>query len=475
MMLALPITSMPLVIHLVGSDSVGSPTILILLVLWCIWFIPYLLINGRFHKTAIPFLLFLAAAGFSSFLSLFMDIPAYKGHPLLMNMLQALVTLAIGASFYLMTSAWAVNEERIRAIIRWINWSGLVMVGWGLIQAVAWQTAHHWPGWLRAIQDIFSTGTLYRDRITSFALEPSWLAHQLNIIYLPIWLAATVKKYSAHGWRIWKIRFENILLVLGIMTHVLTLSRVALVTLLIMVALVMLNVHRWLVGKLANRGIRWLKIKVDQKGYKTWVFLIAHVLLVLSYITVLFTAVFALTKVDMRMQNLLVFQAEASNPLLKWAESIQIVARIVYWQAGWEIFRQHPWFGVGLGNAGYFIPETLNGFARKLIEVHDLMIRQDILLNVKNLWVRILAETGILGFSIITCWLYLMWRGARYLEKLAKPTSQMIGQAGIFILVGVIMEGFSIDSFAMPYSWIALGLISGACMSARIYTNQPED
>jgi hypothetical protein len=32
--------------------------------------------------------------------------------------------------------------------------------------------------------------------------------------------------------------------------------------------------------------------------------------------------------------------------------------------------------------------------------------------------------------------------------------------AGIFVLFALLAEGFSIDSFALPYLWVALGLAS---------------
>jgi len=34
---------------------------------------------------------------------------------------------------------------------------------------------------------------------------------------------------------------------------------------------------------------------------------------------------------------------------------------------------------------------------------------------------------------------------------------RIMGCAGIFVLLGIIFEGLSVDSFAMPYWWISLG------------------
>jgi hypothetical protein len=37
-----------------------------------------------------------------------------------------------------------------------------------------------------------------------------------------------------------------------------------------------------------------------------------------------------------------------------------------------------------------------------------------------------------------------------------------IGWAGIFMLVGMILDGFSVDSFALPYIWATTGLVTAA-------------
>ena len=40
---------------------------------------------------------------------------------------------------------------------------------------------------------------------------------------------------------------------------------------------------------------------------------------------------------------------------------------------------------------------------------------------------------------------------------------KVLGLAGSFMLVGLLVEGFSIDTFALPYYWVTLGLVTAAC------------
>jgi hypothetical protein len=86
--------------------------------------------------------------------------------------------------------------------------------------------------------------------------------------------------------------------------------------------------------------------------------------------------------------------------------------------------------------------------------------------NTKSLFVRLLAETGLVGFSIFTLFLYNLWRSARLLLTSQSSTLRWIGLTGQFALLAFVGEGFSIDSFAMPYMWVIAGLIS---VSALIY------
>jgi O-antigen ligase len=87
--------------------------------------------------------------------------------------------------------------------------------------------------------------------------------------------------------------------------------------------------------------------------------------------------------------------------------------------------------------------------------------------NTKNLWVRLLSETGFLGFAIFLAWLYLLWRGTIIIRKSKSDVLRILGLAGQFFILAYLVEGFSMDSFAMPYQWVMTGLISAGAMVAR--------
>ena len=111
-----------------------------------------------------------------------------------------------------------------------------------------------------------------------------------------------------------------------------------------------------------------------------------------------------------------------------------------------------------MGNAGFFFPTAIPPEGWQLAEVSRLINRTSILLNIKSLWVRLLAETGMIGFSLFFGW--LLFLAYFFIKKMrsAKIDLRIMGYAGFFILLGIVFEGLSIDSFAMPYWWVSLGL-----------------
>jgi O-antigen ligase len=186
--------------------------------------------------------------------------------------------------------------------------------------------------------------------------------------------------------------------------------------------------------------------------------------LILVYSGLFAGAGYILSKIDpIRMARLFDFSAIKEQSFFHWANQNVFAERIVFWQAGWEIFNDYPLLGVGPGNAGYFFPQKLSAFSLALTEVRTLLYQWATLPNIKSLWVRLLAETGIVGFALFLSWGYVLWRSAQFLRSRRGPVFQMVGLAGSFVIVGLIIEGFSLDTFALPYYWFSFGIITGAC------------
>ncbi len=464
LVILLPVTSMPLVVKLVHSDAVAAPSGLILLALLVAWFFPRILRGAGLPRQSLPLLAFGLVAVLSTLFSVFLTIPPYKDQSVLRNGIEGLLTLAVGVSFYLVASTWLVEENRIRTTLRLINWSGLVVLAWSLAQAAAWYTGNHYPEWMRSIHELYSIGPLFRQRASGFALEPSWLAHQLNLLYLPFWLASAALRFTAHRFKILWFQLEDLLLAGGVLVLLLTLSRVGLLAFLLMVGflLVRLNLRltRWIRPRLLRR---WQGDQTHARQRARWVGAFVLVGLLLVYLSALFGVGFILSRVDpLRMGKLFDCSLGGGNAFLRCANQLMFASRVVYWQAGWNVFNLHPWLGVGLGSAGFYFPQTLPGYAWGLVEVRDLLFRSANLLNIKSFWVRLLAETGIVGFACFASWFLILWQSARSIVRSQRPLFRMVAAAGSMTLLAYLVEGFSVDTFAFPYLWLTTGLLTAA-------------
>lgn len=449
----LPVTSMPAVRELLHINTIASPSVLFLAILMVVWLLPYLLRNGVLPGEINPLNGFILVCILSIAASVFLVIPSFKDAGMIAPSVSAFITLLVGVGYLLVTYSRLSTREGFRKTLICINAGGLLMIIWSIMQFGTWFAFKRYPDWMRDFQDLISLGPLYRQRAAGFALEPSWLAHMLNMLYLPMWLSAAFTGYSVFSFKLFKkISLEMVLLALGVLTLILTLSRVGWITFFCMAAFLVIQ---WNI-----RLVRWIQARFSlPAGRRILSTLVITFGLLMLYAALIVTAVYGMSRVDPRMSDLFTPQFWQLNNLNRYANALQFGERVVYWQAGWEVFSRYPLLGVGLGNSGRWFAETIPSYGMNLIEVRQLLFRSMDLPNSKNLWVRLLAETGIAGFAFYTAWLASILKRAVTLNKFSIPALKMAGYWGIFIIIGIIFEGFSIDSFAMPYFWISAGFV----------------
>jgi O-antigen ligase len=149
-----------------------------------------------------------------------------------------------------------------------------------------------------------------------------------------------------------------------------------------------------------------------------------------------------------------------------YLEYIAFEQRFVYLATALNIYQQYPLFGVGLGNYAFYFADMA---PNQPYDMQKEVMRQitpgegrDRLITSKNLYARLIAETGLVGtgffsvflLSIVGCILYL-W---------ASPTGEQRFWAlgGALAMTVLLMVIFSFDSFARPNMWVMLGMITAA-------------
>lgn len=457
LVLALPVTSMPLVAKLIHSSAV-APASLIFLGLLCVTWLPvYLKNKGTFPFPSRIILLFLLVGLISSGVSLLSNVPVYKDETVISNVASGLVTLCLGILFYLVSSACPNSSEKIKSTLCVLNWGGCIMLGWAVLVFVIDQIltpGADTPDYLRSVQHIFSTTTFFGARWVGFASEPSWFAHLLNMVYLPYWISATFTNFTAHSKKMWKFSIENGLLVVGFIALFMTYSRAGLAAFILVLGFYFIRFNIWMIKKIKNR--------ISSAASQKLVTIALILVFIAVYIGIALGCVYMLSKIDPRMENVFSIEIIRQGGLVKYADYLKFGERVTYWQAGWNIFNAHPLIGVGQGNAGFYFPQFLPDNAWNLSEVRGLIYRSSSLLNIKSLWVRILAETGLIGFSVFLIFLTINAFIAAQLTRSHSSVKKTLGLMGAGMLVAFLLEGFSVDSFALPYIWFTLGLLAAA-------------
>lgn len=452
LLIFLPFTSLPLAAKLLRSSMVSAPSIIFMALLFII-LITQALVKRKQLFLPKPLLIFFLAALFSCSTAYFIDIPIIRDFSIINNEIEGIITLTIGVSFIIVFINFLSDRNILIQSIRAIAFSMIPVVIWSAIQFGSWMLFNEYPEIVSSIQGFVSTsGNLYKGRITGFAYEPSWFAHLLNMVYLPLWMGLSITNTTVFKRQLFKINIENYLLLISIALLILTKSRVGYVTFAFMALFYFVKLQGGivrLVGQIFNKKF---KQNINNK--------LISLFLIFAYILSFAGGIFLVSKFDSRMENLLNPDFYNNQNISSIANEFQFAERIMYWQSGWRVFNDYPILGVGLGNSGFFFKEKLPEFAWALDEPRDIFYYENYLPNNKNLWTKLLSETGIIGFGFFVIWLITILSKSILLTTKKDRLLQSLGYIGIFACIAFVFEGFSIDSFALPYFWIIPGIVS---------------
>lgn len=482
-LICLPITTFPLFSSLTGA-LVAPLSILPFFILLILWGFPLLLRKGTLPKESIPLGVFILVAILSCAAAFFFYIPGFKGKSIPGQEIRALFTLAVGLIFYLVTTTWVKNIDKLKNTWKYITIGGILSLVWTGFQAFfILRHADQYPAWMDQIQSWFVVQSpafsARYGRVNGLAYEASWFAHQMVLIYLPLWLAASYHKTSAFKFRILHISTENILLVFGMGGFFLSSPRIGLISFFLMVIYFFMRLnlalHRKIVEKISRQN--FLHTSKSPIINRTSVSLTTSLLIVSVYVLLLAGVFFFASQRDWRL-SILVSNPPSTkeiiglltldqNTLLDLSHRFIFLERMVYWLNGWNVFNQYPWLGVGLGNAGFFFPKLAPAIGWATFEIRNVLFYLPQLPNIKSFWFRLLSETGLVGFSLFLTWIYILFRSSRFSQRHQDATIKTFAFAGQLALLAFIGEGFSIDSFAMPYLWVIAGLIAATAMIYR--------
>ena len=449
----LPVTSFPYFPGGVGGRTEVRPLSLYpLVILVFLVTIPRLL-SRPIPRTAIPLGAFALAAIASTAFAFTQGIDPDINITVASRAIRMLVTLALGVAFYITVAVTPTTKDELRFSLRWL-YAGFVMaLFWGSIQMgyILFYTPEYFDT-IEYLQGFISVRGLFETRISGMTYEPNWFAEQISFLLMPWLFAAVMSNYTAFRWRWRWLTIEMLLLAWASVVLIYTYSRTGYVLWVIQLILAFFFRPR----KVAERSERWGLIakRVLQVGF-----------LVVALAVVVFVAGSG-NRYFSRLWNYWTDENAAGS----YIQYIAVSQRIAYWETAYRIYEDNPWLGIGLGNYTFYFEEKLSD--RPLFPTPELLYKftpaegRNRVVVPKNLFVRILAETGLLGAAAFLAFVVGILGCALYLFMASQPEARYLGQAGLLGLVVFIGVAFSVDSFAVPNMWILFGLVTA---SAQIY------
>jgi len=476
LLVTIPFTSHPWVAAVTGPTGVSPLSGIPLALLAVTWLPGHLWKRRQAPKSLMLLLGFLVAALLSSAMAFFLPILPLEGTGLLSRGFRSMSTLVMGIAFFALAALFPRTEDQLRATLRWIFVGAAILLLYSTFEVSRIPDADNpVPQNIVDFHRLFSIRDPQRARVSGFAYEPSWLGNQLVMLYIPLFLASVYAGYGVITFRGRRVPLEWGLLAWSLVVLFFAFARLAWVSAILMAVAVALLGWRKVAGQARLRRGR---AGGDGHPNRAWIRRAAQALLLLTVVLLVGVAVFgAGSTIDNRLESLFhldlrrVISDRHPWPYLL-ATQLRYVERLMYWIAGFRIFSLYPLFGIGLGNAAFLMPLTVPPFAFYLPEtIASLHLGAYGLPNTKSLWIRILAETGILGFSLFAAWIVDAGTRAALLFRQTGGLARMLGLAGLLTLLALAIEGFSLDTFALPQLWMVLGL---AVAASRLKLARPD-
>ena len=399
----------------------------------------------------LPFLLFFIFTVFATASgALLAPIPLH-GNEYWGRAIRALITFGIGLSFFFAALWMHKDEDDLRHSLKWLYAGLFITILWVGVQAIALHTPLLKKGQVSAWQELFSVRGLTKvRRVSGFAFEASWFAGQLVTLYIPWLFAAILARF-----RVTKYKWLEPLLLLGaIASLLLTFSRGGMLIGITAAGLTLLISGR----KAISRAFSWFfNIKksaesvksVDIRAFST------RIVLLFLIIAMLWGGVAFIAQQEYVTR---LWTVEA-NSLSDYFIQINAGGRLTYLWAAAKVYTAHPILGTGLGSTGFYLFQEYPDWAmvNNPEVARQLSPTTNLYPNAKNLYLRILVETGVVGFFIFGSFLFAILAQI----GITIQRNKFLGIAGLFSFFAIISYYFMQDSFAMAELWINFGIVLG--------------
>ena len=453
-LVSLPVTSFPYFPSDFGGGTLVRPLAIYPLIILVILVTIPRGFSRPLPRTLLSFLPFAITALVSVLLAFTMGIETSQGVSVTARMIRALLTLGLGTAIYFTVSLGLQKPKDLRSSLRWLYFGFTIALLWGSLQAVyvLWYSDEYF-NWMSQVQQFISIRKLFPTRISGLTYEPNWFAEQIALLLLPFLLGAVTRGFSVFKWRWRWFTVEWMLLGWGLMVLVFTYSRTGLaITLILLFLSIILFIP--------NRGSQKNGEKVSRWRPVLFRLGIAGLLVVISVMMIFIAG--TRSNYFSRIWRYWTEDTRTSSYL----EYIAFSQRFIYWQTAYNMYESHPVFGVGLGNYAFFFQENLPdrpyNSVPEILRIVTQSQRAGRLITSKNLFARLVAETGIVGLATFLAFLVAVFGCSLYLWISDGKREKYWGVAGLLGLMAFLLTALSTDSFAVPNMWVVFGFTTAA-------------
>jgi hypothetical protein len=462
-LLTLPVTSFPFFPPAMGGEALVRPLALYPLVGLMPFFVLPKLLRKPLPRPFLPLLVFALVALASSLLSLLKGIDPVLGISADARVLRGLFTLAIGISIYLVGSVLPENLEDLRFTLRWIYAGGALALLWGTLQAgYIIHYSDSWFGLLARMQSYISTRRLLVDRISGLTYEPHWFAEQIILLLIPFSLTSVMMNSSVFPrkfpGRLRRLSVEMFILGWSIILLPFTFSRAGVLNLVLLISISM--------AFLAPQAARWLLARQPDLSIVRIMLLVVLVALILA------VPIYLIGARNAFFARVWEYWQQENGSFSGYLVYLGFDARLAYSQAAYNTYLAYPVLGVGLGNYGFYFKDMLP--YQPLYEIPEVLnmvtpeAGRDRLITSKNLYLRLMAETGIVGAIAFLAFIITLAGNALSMWLAPERDWKYWGAASLSGLVAFSLCAFTFDSFVIPNMWVVFGLITAAtCIQNR--------
>lgn len=362
--------------------------------------------------------------------------------------IRALATLFIGILFFISAVWMNKDEEDFRFTVKWI-FAGLCLdLAWSGLQAVTFYTNLLEKEMVTYWQLAFSMRELVRtNRISGLAYEPAWLAGQFATTFIPFLFAAVLTNF-----RLTRAKWlEPVLLAFSLLIVLATYSRGGLLTTVVAAGLTFL-----LFGHDVTRAA-WVWFI---NGFRGRALDMAFRVGAMAAILAVFTGTFLFLSQKNFFRRL--WEINAAS-LSEYMVDINAGARGAYSTGALAAYEQYPLTGVGLGASGFYIYQNLPDWSLTTVPeiARQLNPENRLYPNPKNLYIRLLAETGLIGFFLFLAFQFYVLGEILFLLRRSEPWARFAATAGVFAWLAITFYNFTQDSLTTPNIWLVSGIMAG--------------